>query len=83
MKYMKITKEIRGKNEIPKRKTTPLSVLLFFQQIKTYCETLLRKSLLTSGQNFAYNSYERLLRKKVLIYKAISGTDKAYCGSKL
>ena len=29
MKYMKITKEIKEKNEIPKRKTTGLSMLLF------------------------------------------------------
>ena len=36
-------------NEIPKRKTTLLPVLLFFfQRIKTYCETLLRKSLSSS-----------------------------------
>ena len=42
MKYMKITKEIKEKNEIPKRKTTGLSVLLFFNRLKPtsrhYCE---------------------------------------------
>ena len=38
----------KRENEIPKRKTTRLPVLLFFQRIKTYCETLLRKSLSSS-----------------------------------
>ena len=36
-------------NEIPKRKNyTSSSATFFFQRIKTYCETLLRKSLSSS-----------------------------------
>ena len=80
MKYMKITKEIREKNEIPKSK---LHVFLFFSSDQNLLRDITAKVTLIFRLNFAYNSYESLLKKKVLIYKAISGTDNAYCGSKL
>ena len=81
MKYMKITKEIREKRQFRREKLHVFHCSFFFHQIKTYCETLLRT--LIFRLNTAYNSYESLLMKKVLIYEAISGTDNAYCGSKL
>ena len=78
MKYMKTTREIREKNEIPKRKLHLFQCSFFFNRSKPPAKVTLIFRL-----NFAYNSYESLLKKKVLIYKAISGTDNAYCGSKL
>ena len=80
MKYMKITKERREKNEIPKRK---LHVFLFFSTDQNLLRDITAKITLILRLHFAYSSYESLLKKKVLIYKAISGTDNAYCGSKL
>ena len=47
MKYMKITKEIREKRNSEEKNYRSLNAP-FFQQIKTYFETLLRKSLSSS-----------------------------------
>ena len=82
MKYMKTTREIREKNEIPKRKLH-LFQCSFFSTDQNLLRDITAKVTLIFRLNFAYNSYESLLKKKVLIYKAISGTDNAYCGSKL
>ena len=48
MNYMKITKEIREKTKFRREKLHVFQCSFFFQRIKTYCETLLRKSLSSS-----------------------------------
>ena len=78
MKYMKITKEIREKTKFRREKLHVFQCFFFFNGLKPTAKITLIFRL-----HFAYNSYESLLKKKILIYKAISGTDNAYCGSKL
>ena len=76
MKYMKITKEIREKTQFRREKLHVFHCSFFFIRLKPTARNY-------SENHSAYNSYESFLKKKVLIFKAISGTDNAYCGSKL
>ena len=66
-KYIKIKRGNERENEILERKTTRLLALFFFKRLKPTARHHCENHSHVQTKN-AYNSYESLLMKKVLIF---------------